>query len=261
MGNRHGEFIWYELMTGDIEGARAFYQPIVGWTIGAASGMPGMDYRMIEAADAMVGGVMGIDADMAAQGARPAWIGYVGVEDVDASVAAIEAEGGSVHMGPQDIPGVGRLAMVADPQGAVFYVMRGETEGGTSTAFASDRLGHCAWNELATPDQDGAHAFYEGLFGWTSPESMKMGEAGDYRFLDLDDTRLGATMRAEGPAMWQPYFVVASIDAAVEAVKAHGGTVDQGPLAVPGGGRIIVGTDPQGARFALVADDQPGERT
>ena len=251
MANKHGEFIWYELMTNDLEGARAFYQSVVGWTIGAASDMPDMDYRMIEAPDATVGGAMQISADMAGQGARSGWVGYVGVEDVDASVEAIKAMGGSVHMGPSDIPDVGRFAMAADPRGALFYVMRGAVGSGTSTAFAPGRLGHAVWNELSTPDPDGAHAFYGKLFGWTNPDSMPMGEMGDYRFLNLGDLRLGATMYGAGPAFWQPYFSVASIDAAMEAVKRGGGTIDSGPHEVPGGDHIIVGTDPQGARFAL----------
>lgn len=252
MANRHGAFIWYELMTPDIEGARAFYQAVAGWRIAGRSDMPGMEYRMIEAPDGAVGGVMPIDADMAAAGARPVWVGYVGVADVDTTVEAIRALGGRVHMGPHDIPGVGRFALASDPRGALFYVMRGAVEDGTSHAFAPDRLGHCAWNELSTPDPDGAHAFYGKLFGWTNPESMPMGDLGEYRFLYLDDLRFGATMPGPAPAFWQPYFTVASIHAAVDAVKAAGGTIGQGPQEVPGGGHIITGTDPQGARFALV---------
>ncbi len=169
MGNKQGEYIWYELMTPDIEGARAFYEAVVGWKIGDKSDMPGMDYRMINAPDAMVGGVMALDKDMIDGGAFPLWIGYVGVEDVDATVAAIKEKGGHVHMGPTDIPGAGRLAMASDPQGAPFYVMRGAVEDGTSTAFAVETDGHCEWNELSTTDQKAAHDFYESLFGWTNP--------------------------------------------------------------------------------------------
>lgn len=253
MGNKQGEFIWYELMTPDLEGARAFYQSVVGWTIGDKSDMPGMDYRMINAPDAMVGGAMEINAEMIANGAKPIWVGYIGVDDVDASVAAIKAAGGAVHMGPTDIAGAGRLAMATDPQGGLFYVMRGAVEDGTSTAFSADAVGHCAWNELWTPDQPAAHEFYESLFGWTNPESMPMGEMGDYRFLYVDDLRIGATVtQKDQPAHWLHYFNVASINAAVDAVKTGGGTVTMGPHEVPGGGHIIVGTDPQGAQFALV---------
>jgi len=252
MSNRHGAFIWYELMTSDIEAARAFYEPVVGWTIGGKSDMPGMDYRMVSAPDGMVGGVMQIDDDMAANGARPVWLGYIGVEDVDATAAAIKWEGGKILVEPRDIPDVGRFAMATDPQGAPFYVMRGFSNE-ASTAFLADAPGHCAWNELSTPDQKGAHAFYEGLFGWTNPDSMPMDEMGDYRFLFVGDERIGATVeQKDRPATWLFYFRVPSIPAAVEAVKARGGTIMMGPHEVPGGDHIVIGGDPQGATFALV---------
>jgi uncharacterized protein len=252
MANKQGEYIWYELMTPDIEGARAFYEAVVGWKIGDKSDMPGMDYRMIIAPDAMVGGVLALDKDMIDGGAFPLWIGYIGVDDVDATCEAIKAKGGTIHMGPQTIP-AGRLAMASDPQGAPFYVMRGSVEDGTSTAFAVETDGHCEWNELSTTDQKAAHDFYESLFGWTNPESMPMGEMGDYRFLYVDDLRIGATVeQKDKPARWLHYFHVPSINASVEAVKAGGGSVDMGPHEVPGGGHIIIGTDPQRAQFALV---------
>jgi len=251
MRNKQGEFIWYELMTPDIAGARAFYEPVVGWTIGEESASPGSDYRMIAAVDGMVGGMLAIDKAMADAGTRPVWVGYIGVDDVDATAAAIGAAGGTVHMGPVDIP-AGRLAMATDPQGALFYVMRGSVDA-VSTAFAVETDGHCEWNELSIPDQKGAHAFYEGLFGWTNPESMPMGPMGDYRFLYAGDLRIGATVeQKDRPAYWLHYFHVHSINDAVDAAKAHGGTIQMGPHEVPGGGNIIIGTDPQGAQFALV---------
>jgi predicted enzyme related to lactoylglutathione lyase len=253
MTNKHGEFIWYELMTSDIDAARAFYGAVVGWKIGAQSDMPGMDYRMIDAPDGAVGGMMQIDAEMASNGAKPIWLGYIGVDDVDASAKAIKDAGGHIHVPPTDIPDVGRFAMAADPQGAPFYVMRGSVEG-TSTAFAPERLGHCAWNELWTTDQDSAHAFYTKLFGWKQDGVMPMGDLGDYCFLYLGDLRLGATGQTQGQPHWLPYFTVASIKVAAAAVAANGGTVTNGPHEVPGGSHIIMGTDPQGAQFALVAD-------
>jgi len=261
MGNRQGEYIWYELMTPDIEGAKAFYQSVIGWTIGDKSDMPGMDYRMLQAPDGpdapdrYVGGVLALSEDMIAGGAFPLWIGYIGVDNVDASVQAIRDAGGTISMEPRDVPGAGRMAMASDPQGAPFYVMRGSVEDGTSTVFG-EKLGHCAWNELSTKNQQGAHDFYERVIGWTNPENMPMGPMGDYRFLYVgDDLRIGATMeQKDQPTRWRHYFVVASINAAIDAVKAGGGTVTHGPHPVPGGGNIIMGIDPQGAQFALVGE-------
>lgn len=252
MTNKHGEWLWYELMTPDADAARTFYEAVAGWTIGTKSDQPGMDYRMIDAADGPVAGLLQLDDHMLASGAKPLWIGYVAVDDVDASVQQVTAAGGQIHVPPRDLEGVGRFAMVADPQGTPFYVMRGTVEGGTSTSFAPETPGHCAWNELHTTDQAGAHAFYGKLFGWTQQGNMPMGEMGDYCFLFLGEERFGATMRVPGQPHWLPYFNVTSINASVDAVKAKGGTIINGPHEVPGGGHIIIGIDPQGAQFALV---------
>ncbi|MCW2389542.1 putative enzyme related to lactoylglutathione lyase [Sphingobium sp. B11D3B] len=253
MTNRHGEFIWYELMTSDLEAARAFYGAVVGWSIAERSDMPGMDYRMIRTANGEVGGMMALDAEMIAGGGRPIWIGYIGVDDVDVTAAAIPAMGGRVYVQPQDIPGVGRFAMAADPHGAPFYIMRGSVEGGTSRAFAPQAVGHCGWNELSSPDQPTALAFYTGLFGWSSPSAMPMGPMGDYRFLSVGDLPIGASLEQKDQrAEWRFYFRVPCIATAMEAVATHGGTITTGPHEVPGGDWVVMGTDPQGARFALV---------
>lgn len=162
MSNAHGEHIWYELLTSDPDAAGAFYTDVLGWSI-APAGMEGIDYRIISAPDGMaVAGLMKMPDGM---GDGPIWLGYVGVDDVDRTVAELEAAGGQVHMPAVTMEGVGRMAMVADPQGAVFYVMRGES-GERSEAFA-DRTGHAMWNELATSDPDAAADFYKRLFGWT----------------------------------------------------------------------------------------------
>lgn len=256
MANAQGSPIWYELMTSDADAAKRFYDDVVGWTIEAQASNP-MDYRMIAAADGNVGGVMKIGADMAAGGARPMWLFYIGVDDVDATTEKAKALGGSVHVPPTDIPGVGRFAFLADPQGAPFYVMRGASDA-ESTAFAPETAGHCAWNELVTTDQDRALDFYGKLFGWTKAGAMPMGEMGDYTFIGGTVDRFGAMMNAPGPAHWNFYFRVDDIDAAAARVKAVGGTVDRGPHEVPGGDHIIQGTDPQGAMFALVGSKRGG---
>lgn len=256
MANPQGTPIWYELVAADPDAAKAFYDPVMGWTVEDRPAGP-MDYRMIGTPDGdAVGGLAGIGADTPAAAATPGWRMYVGVDDVDATVAAILRAGGSERIAPFDLPNVGRMALVADPQGIAFFVMRGHSPQ-RSTSFDPHRLGRCSWNELATPDQAGANAFYAEVFGWTYPDAMTMpGDMGDYVFVDCAGQRLGATMtaRVEGPPPnWQFYFRVADIDAAAEAVRAGGGTVLMGPHDVPGGDRIIVASDPSGALFGAVA--------
>lgn len=252
--NKHGDFIWYELMTTDADGASRFYASLLDWRI-SPSGQPGMDYRQIEASEGAVGGILALDAAMIAEGARPAWLGYIAVDDVDACVASIEQAGGRIIVPPSDIPDIGRFAMVTDPQGAPFYIMRGAGEA-TSHAFAAERpmVGHCAWNELATTDPEAAKAFYGRQFGWVKDGELQMGDHGAYEFLK-HETVFGAVYPKvpEQPASaWTFYFRVADVDRAVEAVTASGGRVLGEPVEIPGGEFAVNGIDPQGAAFALV---------
>jgi hypothetical protein len=254
MANAHGDFIWYELMTTDPDAATRFYGSILGWSV-APSEQPDMDYRVFSAGPEQVGGFMALSPEMLAGGARPCWAGYVAVDDTDAAAAAIKAAGGQVLMGPDDIPGIGRFAFVADPQGAIFYVMT-DTSGEASHAFAkyAPKAGHCAWNELATSDPAGAWRFYGGQFGWVKDGELDMGPMGKYEFIK-SDVAIGAIMpkMPEMPvSAWTFYFRVPDIDAAGGAVKAGGGTILVEPMEIPGGEFSLNVMDPQGAAFGLV---------
>ena len=257
MGTLQGSWIWYELMTPDPEGAKAFYDAVVGWNIDAEP-TGEMDYRMIVNPDGdLTGGVMRLTKDMSDHGARPCWLGYIGVDNVDASVAAITASGGKSLLPAFDVPGIGRIAMVADCCGAPFYIMTPTPPpgGGTSTAFAArPNPGHFGWNELYAGNQADAEAFYTGLFGWTLPEPMDMGPMGKYQFIAHDGETMGAIMtkpEAAPVSAWGHYIWVSSIEAAQAAVTATGGTVINGPHQVPGDLWVIQGIDPQGAVFSL----------
>ena len=258
MGTLQGSWIWYELMSPDPEGSKAFYEAILGWSMTTGHGESNADYGFITAPDgAMVGGLLRLTAEMQQHGARPCWLGYIGVDDVDASARAIGAAGGKVLMGPMDVAMAGRVAMVADCCGAPFYIMTPTPPpgGGESSAVsAKPNPGHSGWNELVADDAARAIAFYTSQFGWTLPEPMDMGPMGKYQFIAHDDVTMGAIM-GKPPQVpvsaWAPYFWAASIDAAQAAVAANGGTVINGPHEVPGPLWIIQGMDPQGAMFSL----------
>ncbi len=258
MGTLRGAWIWYELMTPDPADAKAFYDKVVGWTI--HPGTPETaDYGFIARADGgMTGGILRITPDMAEHGARAGWIGYVGVDDVDAFLPRLEAAGGKVVMPARNVEMAGRIAMVSDCCGAAFYVMTPTPPpgGGESTAFSADkRMGRCGWNELMAESAESATAFYSGLFGWTLPEPMDMGPMGQYHFVAHDGVQTGAIMNkmAEMPApFWSHYFWVPGIDAAAAAITANGGQVINGPMQVPGDDWIVQGIDPQGGMFSLV---------
>lgn len=250
----HGTPIWYELHTPDHAAAKRFYDAVVGWTVAGAPDGP-VDYRMITAPDGNVGGVIQLNDAMTAGGARPGWLFYLAAEDVDATADRITAAGGAVLMPPFNMAGVGRMAFVADPTGAPFYIMRGEGDG-DSTAFAPGVLGHASWHELFTGDGAGALSFYQTIFGWDSPGGMPMGPGRDYRFLHVGDrvlVGLGPSSEPDQPPRWRFYFEVADLDAAMAQVTDGGGQVTFGPQEVPGGGRMVHGVDPAGAFFALVS--------
>ena len=256
-----GNFIWYELMTPDPVGAKTFYDAVIGWTI-EPQPSGDMDYRMIGRADGgNAGGVMRLTDEMASHGARPIWLGYVNVDDVDATVASIGKAGGKTLLAAFDIPNIGLIAMVADPQGAPFYVMKpippAGRENDGSDVFSPDSVQRVSWNELSTTDPVAARKFYVGQFGWGTDEYMDMGEMGEYRFIEKGGTRIGALCGVSPGQQpkWRYYFRVPSIKAAKETAEAKGGTIHMGPHQVPTGDWIIIGADPQGAEFALVGGE------
>lgn len=255
---QHGDFIWYELLTSDADAAQDFYGKVVGWT---AAPFPGSDapdtddYTILSAGSENIAGLMKNPMPT-----DPIWLGYIGVDDVDAAVGKIESRGGEVHKPAWDTEGVGRMAFVADPQGIVFYIMRGNSDR-KSEAFKPTADGHGAWNELVTTDQAAALNFYIEQFGWEKGDSMSMGEAGDYQFIDHHGEMIGAVMNrrdstnsteSDQPPMWNYYFRVPSIAAAAETIRANGGAITFGPQEVPGGDFVINAIDPQGASFGLV---------
>ena len=256
----HGSFIWYELITRDPAAAKRFYDEVVGWDIDREA-LPGpVEYRMIKRSDGgNAGGILRLTDDMASGGARPVWLGYIGVDDVDASVAAIEQAGGKVQMPATDIPDVGRIAMVADPQGAPFYVMRPTPPGGSekkqSDVFSVDQPQHVRWNELWSENPDRAVDFYKRHFRWSQEGDMDMGEMGKYRFIQHNGVAIGAIMprMPDVPAsMWNFYIGVDDIDRGAEAVRSGGGQIVNGPMEIPGGEYALNAVDPQGALFGLV---------
>jgi predicted enzyme related to lactoylglutathione lyase len=251
MANPHGTHVWYELLTDDPSAAADFYGKVIGWTA-APFGHDTPDAKPYTVLSAGPDGIGGIMENPMPTG--PVWLGYVGVTDVDAAVAKLQGIGGKVHRPAWDLEGVGRMAFVADPQGAVFYLMRGASDM-ESKAFAPTADGHCAWNELYAADQTAALEFYRAMFGWEKGDAMPMGELGDYTFINHGGAMIGAVMDkpSQVPAvMWNYYFRVSGIDAAVKRIQGAGGRVTTGPQEVPGGEWVVNALDPQGAAFGLV---------
>jgi uncharacterized protein len=245
-----GRIVWHELMTKDTNAAKKFYTEVVGWGTQQFDG--GMDYTMWTAGENPVGGVMDTPPEAAAMGAPPSWTMYVAVPDTDATVAQATKLGGSVIAPPTDIPGVGRFAVLRDPQGAVFAVIKGE---GPDRPETDPQRLEFSWHELMTTDYKAADKFYSELFGWTKKDEFDMGPMGIYHMFGRDRFTYGGMMNKPAdmpaPPHWVNYVHVESADAAAERATKAGGTVMLGPMEVPGGDRIAVLMDPQGATFAV----------
>lgn len=245
---------WYELGTTDLDAARDFYGSVLGWTV-ADSGMPDFDYRLASTGEGHgVAGMMTIDEQEDAP--PPNWVFYLAVDDCDATATQVEKEGGSILRAPADIPGTGRYAICADPQGAVIGLLQPlpmEGEEPMVSAFDQTRPGHGAWHELSTSEPAAAYAFYEKVFGWRPGEKMDMGEAGPYQLVLAGPGDIGGIMGLMGapqPA-WLSYFGVTSVSPTIDKVTAAGGAVLHGPNEVPGGAWVAVLADPQGAAFGI----------
>ncbi len=250
-----GSFVWYEYMASDAKAAADFYARVVGWSAKDA-GMADFPYTLFSTGPNVVAGLMALPDEARKMGARPGWLGYVGVPDVDAYAAKIAAAGGKVYRPAADIPTVGRFAVVGDPHGAAFVVFKGLPAEDPRPSMASDAPGNVGWRELRAGDLESAFAFYSGLFGWKKTQAMDMGPMGTYQVFEIAGGQGGGmvTKTAETPApFWLYYFNVDAIDAAAERVKSAGGQGVNGPHQVPGGGWVLQALDPQGARFALLA--------
>jgi hypothetical protein len=255
MAQQVSRFVWYELMTTDDAAAARFYGAVIGWGE-ADAGFPDRRYTLMKAGAAPVAGIMVLPPEMVARAIPPHWVGYVGVASLHETLAAIRAHGGQVYWGPEEIPGVGTLAAVADPQGAVFSLIEPPPGMQGPPAAPAGTLGHAGWHELHAADGAGIFDFYASLFGWTKNQAHDMGEHGIYQTFYIGDVWSGGMINKsarEPVPHWLYYFNVDAAGAAADRIRSAGGTVIMDPTEVPGGGYIVLGADPQGAQFAVVS--------
>ncbi len=246
----NGYFVWHEHLAKDPKKAIAFYTEVVGWKTQPFG--DGGDYVMWVGKQGPLGGVMELPEAAVKMGVPPNWIGHVQVADVDATVALAKKLGGKVHKEPEDIPTVGRFAILGDPQGAAISVFKPVQ---TMTLHDTTMEGEFCWNELLTSDSAAAFKFYSELFGWKILHEMDMGPMGTYRIYGVGETQLGGMMTVPKgqptPPMWLHYTETPNLDAAVARATRMGAKIMNGPMDVSGGGRIAQMMDPQGAAFAL----------
>jgi predicted enzyme related to lactoylglutathione lyase len=200
-----------------------------------------------------IGGCIDLSQDPAGEAAPPCWMGYVGTPDADSTAAKAQSLGATRLAGPIDIPDVGRMYVLADPQGAVFSLHQSAKPSGEPAAAA---LGRVAWCELLAANHAEVWPFYAELFGWVTSAEIDMGPVGKYRIFNSGGaSALGGMMNGQpgwGPPRWRYYASVVDIRASVERARTRGATITMEPHEVPGGDVIAVFLDPEGIEFGLV---------
>jgi predicted enzyme related to lactoylglutathione lyase len=251
-----GRIVWHELLTTDPDAAIPFYRGIVGWDV-----MPFPDnpsYRIWATGTRQDGGLMQLPDDLQRMGIPPHWLFYVGVPDADATIAKATALGGQLRMPAQEIPNVGRFAVLADPQGVVFCILQPFLE--ADGEDAPPKPGEFSWHELLTTDWQAGFTFYRDLFGWQRMDSMDMGPMGTYLIWGRHGMQMGGMFNKPpempAPPHWMCYIMVPNADAAAAKTPGLGGKVLNGPMEVPGGDRIAQLMDPQGAAIAVHSKPQ-----
>ena len=242
-----GRFVWYELLTTEPKAGEAFYRDVLAWAT-QKWGIGPFGYTMWTRGAMPFGGVVPLPSGAAARGAH--WMPYIGAPDVNATTEQAQGLGAAVVVPPKDLPMVGRVAVLADPFGAVFAVF---TPSITMPASGADpQPGDFSWHELVTTDREGAFRFYEALFGWERISASEMAPGEIYQEYGRGGRPLGGMFQASSPApQWTLYVRVDDVARVAGLVVKNGGKLLGDPMDVPGGDRVVQCADAQGAVFAL----------
>jgi predicted enzyme related to lactoylglutathione lyase len=250
MSDYRGRFVWHELLTTDPKSAGAFFSKIIGWKT-----QPWDEgrYTLFVSGKRQDAGLMALPEEAKAMGGAPSWLTYIGTNNVDETARLATSLGATVKKGPEDIPSVGRYAVLEDPQGAVFGIYKSNQAPGSD---APPAVGEFSWHELATTDAKAAFDFYRRVFGWEETSAMDMGPTGVYQMFGQSKERpLGGFFNKPkempGPPAWLPYIRIPDAKKAAQAIAKGGAKVINGPMEVPGGDWIAQGLDPQGVMFAV----------
>ena len=247
-------FVWYELHSPDMAGSIAFYTAVLPWTI-VDSGMPNNHYYIISAGPHGVGGAMPKPSASVLGTDHHGWMGYVGVAGIDQSAARLISAGGRILKPVEDIPTVGKFAVVSDPQGAYFTLFE-PMPAVEQTQPAPGTPGTFAWHDLTAANWQADFEFYAGMFGWQKGDSIPMGDAGIYQIFTIDGIAAGGMMTRMNPSDlpgWLYYVNVTDSAATCELAKSNGGTVTSEPMVVPGGQIVAHFTDPHGCKIGVVS--------
>jgi predicted enzyme related to lactoylglutathione lyase len=249
-----GSFSWAELSTSDPAAAKKFYSSLFGWSVKDSPMGPGPEdvYTLLQIGGKDVAALYKQMKEQAQQGVPPNWMCYVTVENADEAAKKAKSLGGTVIMEPFDVMDYGRMAVIQDPEGAIFSIWQPMKHIGVQRSGEPNTM---CWCELKTWDAAKAGKFYTSLFGW----SLKTSDPSYHEIL-RGGTPIGGifplTQEMKGvPAHWGIYFQVESCDGAVEKAATLGGKVCFPPTDIPKTGRFAALQDPQGAFFNVIKLD------
>lgn len=250
---------WIDLGTPDIEAAATFYSSLFGWDIPESENAEQTGgYRQAMLRGKPVAGMM----PLMQEGQPPAWSSYVSVDDADATTAKAREAGGNVMAEPMDVMDLGRMAVFADPTGAVIGIWQPGAFVGAEIVKESNAV---VWNELNTRDPEAAKSFYGDVFGWGFEE--REFETGTYTSIKVGAETVGGMIDITGrapeevPAHWLVYFAVDDVDATVAKAGGSGGAAALEPFDIAEVGRIAIVKDPFGAVFAVMTPDPDMQAT
>ncbi|MGI8961500.1 MAG: VOC family protein [Bryobacteraceae bacterium] len=243
-----GAFCWFELATTDQAAAKRFYTSLFGWSFNDFPIGPNEQYTMFQ--------LSGLDAGAAytlkpEQQSPPHWMVYVAVENADEAAGRAAELGGNLLAPAFDVMDVGRMAVIADPAGAVFSIWQPKKHKGVGITGEN---GTVCWVDLSTPDPATARRFYHDFFGWNFVEGEK--DTSGYLHIKNHEHFIGGVPPASqrdphARPHWLIYFQVASCDASATKAKEHGAQILLQPTDLEDVGRFAILKDPQGAALAV----------
>ena len=247
--SRHvGQFVWYDLLTNDVEGVKAFYGGLFGWTFDDGGEKPPV-FTTIFLKGRPIGGIAATQ-EMKQEVNVSQWVSSVSVPDVDRAVAEVKRLGGTVTAEPQDLPHRGRVAVVRDNQNALLALVSSPTG---DPPLERSEVGGWLWTELWTRDAAASLAFYEELLGYEAV-AYEDTQPANYHVLQRDGQNLAGVLAYDLPGVepnWLPYVLVEDPASLVRKVEGLGGRVLFPPDPGIRGGGVAIIADPSGAAITI----------
>ncbi len=245
-----GMFNWVDLATSDLDAARKYYGTLFGWTREDQPLPDGGVYVMAKIGGKAVAGMSTLPPGQ--ENIPPHWNCYISVDDIEKTTAKAAGLGGTVAVPAIDVMGFGKMAVVSDPEGAVFCLWQPQAHIGAERV---NETGAFCWNELFTRNPAAAGEFYSQLFGW---KIQKDESVAPYVYVAyLDGREIGTMLEIQKdwgpmPAHWTVYFAVDHCEDWLARSGQLGGQTFMPPEDIPGVGRFAGVSDPQGARFQVI---------